>query len=191
MARKLEPVPAHETDVYRLLHGFEQRVVAGKPLGFATFRGLWQDMHFSNIFEVRCELRSAQTCCRAPYRLRCSFGSCRPPPSAGALVKHIAPAQPHNSRAQPASPIACPPRRATPVALCCTSSTCSPCLQRPRTACCTRRTRCCSRSGLRRTCWTRWSAAALLPQCQMPLNLRSAGSHRHCRSQLCLPAHRV
>lgn len=91
MARKLEPVPAHETDVYRLLHGFEQRVVAGKPLGFATFRGLWQDMHFSNIFEVRCDLRSTQTCWRAPFRLRCSFRSCSRPPSAGALVKHIAP----------------------------------------------------------------------------------------------------
>lgn len=55
MARKALQVPAHETDVYKLLHGFEQRVAAGQSLGFATFRALWQDMHFSHIFEVSCD----------------------------------------------------------------------------------------------------------------------------------------
>ena len=52
-ARKPPVIPAHETDVYRLLHGFEQRVAAGQVLGFATFKSLWQDMHFSHIFEVQ------------------------------------------------------------------------------------------------------------------------------------------
>ncbi len=52
-ARKPPVIPPHETDVYRLLHGFEQRVAAGQALGFETFKSLWQDMHFSHIFELQ------------------------------------------------------------------------------------------------------------------------------------------
>lgn len=53
VARRPTLVSPHETDVYRLLHEFEQRVADGEPLSFATFRALWRDMHFSHIFEVR------------------------------------------------------------------------------------------------------------------------------------------
>ena len=41
-----------ECDVYRLLLAFESAVEQGAPLGFPTFKAIWQRMHFSHVFQV-------------------------------------------------------------------------------------------------------------------------------------------
>ena len=55
-------VPAHEQDVYRLIHRYESAVADGAPANLATFRGVWQDLSFSYVFEVRTQSPSTAPC---------------------------------------------------------------------------------------------------------------------------------
>ena len=46
-------VPAHEQDVYRLIHRYESAVADGAPANLETFRGVWHALAFGFVFEVR------------------------------------------------------------------------------------------------------------------------------------------
>lgn len=49
---KLAKLPSWEADCQELLYRFEEAVFTGAPMAFSTLRNLWQEMHFSFIFEV-------------------------------------------------------------------------------------------------------------------------------------------